>query len=102
MSYFLATLNSWLIVLVLSMSVPPAAHASLWDKIKDTIKQEVEEVADEAMQAPDPALKSKDIAMVQHQLNTLGYDAGTADGKFGSKTEKAIKHFQLDNDMAIN
>jgi len=34
---------------------------------------------------------------LQIALNSLGYNCGTPDGIFGSKTEKAVEAFQRDN-----
>ena len=39
--------------------------------------------------SPDPTVKA-----IQERLNTLGYDAGPADGLFGGKTRAAILAFQ--------
>jgi peptidoglycan hydrolase-like protein with peptidoglycan-binding domain len=43
--------------------------------------------------------ESDDVATVQRQLNSLGYDAGEVDGKFGRKTERAVRSYQDDNDL---
>ena len=40
------------------------------------------------------------IRNVQQALNTLGYTAGTADGKMGAKTRTAISAYQRDNGLA--
>ena len=34
------------------------------------------------------------VARIQEALNRLGYDAGSADGVAGSRTERAIEAFQ--------
>lgn len=39
------------------------------------------------------------IKKVQKRLNKLGYNCGKADGVMGSKTKKALKKFQKDNDL---
>ena len=36
------------------------------------------------------------VARIQQALNRLGYDAGSADGVAGSRTERAIKTFQAE------
>lgn len=36
----------------------------------------------------------KVVKPLQKYLNTLGYDCGTVDGEFGSKTDSAVKSFQ--------
>ena len=33
------------------------------------------------------------VLRLQQALNQLGYAAGTADGKFGAATEKAVRNF---------
>lgn len=45
---------------------------------------------------------SKVIKKVQMALNDLGYDCGKADGVLGSKTKKAIKTFQKDNNLTVD
>lgn len=37
------------------------------------------------------------VKPVQTYLNALGYDSGTPDGEFGSKTRAAVKSYQKDN-----
>ena len=44
------------------------------------------------------ALRSA-IVRVQVELKSAGYAPGTADGKFGAKTQKALKSYQKDNDL---
>lgn len=39
-------------------------------------------------------MKGEDVRHLQLALNTLGYDAGTADGVFGTKTQDAVRAFQ--------
>jgi len=41
--------------------------------------------------------QGSDVKELQTRLNYFGYDCGTADGIFGSKTERAVKVFQTDN-----
>jgi len=43
--------------------------------------------------SPRPAVQTGD-ADIQNALNALGYEAGSADGKFGPKTRAAIERFQ--------
>jgi hypothetical protein len=40
--------------------------------------------------------RGQTVVDLQNQLNALGYDCGTADGIFGTKTEKAVKALQKD------
>ena len=42
---------------------------------------------------PDPAT-ARQIAHAQSKLAALGYDPGPADGRFGSRTEAAVRKFQ--------
>lgn len=42
------------------------------------------------------------VKTLQKNLNTLGYDAGTADGVFGAKTETAVKAFQRDHGLTVD
>lgn len=45
----------------------------------------------------------KDLVLkTQSALNKLGYAAGEPDGVLGKQTVKAIKHFQVDSDMAVD
>lgn len=45
----------------------------------------------------------KDLVLkIQSALNQLGYSAGTPDGVLGKQTIKAIKHFQVDSDLAVD
>jgi len=39
------------------------------------------------------------VTVLQDFLNAAGYDAGAVDGKFGKKTEAALKAFQRDNGL---
>lgn len=41
------------------------------------------------------------IKKVQKKLNKYGYDCGDPDGIAGSKTKKAIKKYQRDNDLTV-
>lgn len=42
------------------------------------------------------------ILKIQTALNQLGYPAGKADGVLGKQTIKAIQHFQVDNEIAVD
>lgn len=39
------------------------------------------------------------IKQVQKKLNRSGYNCGTADGVMGTKTKRAVKRFQRDNNL---
>ena len=42
------------------------------------------------------------VLAIQRRLNELGYNAGTPDGLYGSKTRAAIQAFQRDNGLAVD
>ncbi|OZY85709.1 hypothetical protein CBP51_01250 [Cellvibrio mixtus] len=42
------------------------------------------------------------VLKTQTALNQLGYLAGEPDGVLGAQTIKAIKHFQVDNEMTVD
>lgn len=44
-------------------------------------------------------LQKADIEQAQNALNALGYDAGPVDGVLGSATRRALREFQLANNM---
>lgn len=46
--------------------------------------------------------KGDDVKKLQKQLITLGYLTGTADGKFGPQTEKAVTNFQKINGLTAD
>lgn len=41
----------------------------------------------------------QDVTQIQERLNALGYDAGAADGDFGSRTAAAVMAFQRDRGL---
>lgn len=43
-----------------------------------------------------------DVKLLQDQLISKGYDCGNIDGDFGNKTYVAVKHFQADNNIAVD
>ena len=43
--------------------------------------------------------RSDDVAYLQGLLNDAGYDAGSADGIFGARTDSAARAFQADNGL---
>ena len=42
------------------------------------------------------------VKQIQQKLKELGYDVGTPDGVFGSKTQSAVKAFQRDNGLTAD
>lgn len=43
-----------------------------------------------------------DVKLLQDQLIKKGYDPGKVDGDFGNLTYQAVKHFQNDNNIAVD
>ena len=43
---------------------------------------------------PGHLQRGEDVASLQERLNTLGFAAGRADGRFGPQTERAVRGFQ--------
>jgi len=48
-----------------------------------------------------PPLSAVAIREAQRQLAAVGYDPGRIDGVLGKRTRTAIKHFQVDEDVAV-
>ncbi len=46
--------------------------------------------------------KGDAVKTLQESLNKLGYSCGSADGKFGTATEKAVKLFQADHGLTVD
>jgi peptidoglycan hydrolase-like protein with peptidoglycan-binding domain len=46
-----------------------------------------------------PGSKGKQVAALQTKLNSLGFDAGKADGKFGPRTKAAVIAFQKSHNL---
>ncbi len=49
-----------------------------------------------------PMLRGDDVAGLQHQLGSLGFDAGRVDGIFGPDTERALKDFQRNSALTTD
>ena len=49
-----------------------------------------------------PMLKGDDVRELQRRLNANGCDCGTIDGKFGSKTKKAVKEYQKKKGLVVD
>ena len=45
------------------------------------------------------SVRRNTIKRVQKKLNRCGYNCGTADGVMGTKTKRALKQFQRDNNL---
>lgn len=50
----------------------------------------------------DTSTRHSQIMLLQTELNGLGYDCGTPDGKYGSKTTAGVRQFQQVNDLAVD
>ncbi|MBD5639420.1 peptidoglycan-binding protein [Clostridium botulinum] len=46
--------------------------------------------------------RGSDVKKIQAVLQKIGYDVGPIDGIFGSKTEEAVKRFQLNNRLVVD
>jgi N-acetylmuramoyl-L-alanine amidase len=46
--------------------------------------------------------RGPEVQELQSKLSQLGYSVGTADGKFGPKTEAAIRSFQKDHGLKVD
>ncbi len=46
------------------------------------------------LHTPGKLMRGEDVVTLQERLNTLGFDAGRVDGRFGSDTERAVRGFQ--------
>ncbi|MCP4404461.1 MAG: transporter substrate-binding domain-containing protein [bacterium] len=69
-------------------------------KAKLPQKARVEEKISDPVTAPK-ALSQALILSMQERLTKLGYTPGPADGKWGKKTETALKQFQQDQGLAV-
>lgn len=76
----------------------PVAQAVVAAAPQPTTKVSATAAAKQAAPAFTRTLKKgctgSDVKALQQRLNALGYNAGAADGIFGSGTEKAVKAFQ--------
>ena len=52
--------------------------------------------------ATDIRADHKRIERIQRQLNSLGYDAGPADGNFGPRTRAAIRAFEAREKLPVS
>ncbi|TGE33967.1 spore cortex-lytic enzyme [Desulfosporosinus sp. Sb-LF] len=73
-----------IIGLILSIALSGIAYAALGDRLLGR------------------GSKGPEVKELQTKLTQLGYGVGTADGKFGSKTEAAIRKFQKDHGLRVD
>lgn len=50
----------------------------------------------------DISTRHSQVMLLQTKLNDLGYDCGTPDGKYGSKTAAGVRRFQQANELAVD
>ena len=53
----------------------------------------------QCIEESDENLTRNQVAMIQFKLNSLGYQAGTQDGTYGSLTIKALNKFEIDSKL---
>lgn len=55
------------------------------------------------LQLKNPMMSGNDVKLLQNRLLDLGYNVvGVADGKFGPKTDTAVRTFQTDNSLVVD
>ncbi len=67
--------------------------------IDDTWKPEEVEIVRPTL---SKGASGDDVTLLQNLLSNAGYDCGTADGKFGAKTQAAVKSFQFANGLTAD
>ena len=73
------------------------AGASLPALAETLPEKPAEAIPDNLPRLTAPGPYDNMIKQVQEKLNGLGFDAGTANGDFGEKTQAALAQFQLAN-----
>ena len=68
-----------------------------WDILFDTISGG--NSYSRILKVTSPLMYGEDIKAVQNKLNSLGYNAGTADGYYGNGTRTAVIKFQTDRGL---
>ena len=56
-------------------------------------------LGDRSLYLRNPPLRGDDVEGLQNRLNALGFDAGRADGIFGTNTDGAVRAFQREYDV---
>ena len=59
-----------------------------------TEPEKVYALGERTLKHTSPDMRGEDVKELQNRLNALGFDCGTADGIFGSKTEHGVIAFQ--------
>ena len=57
-------------------------------------------LGDRILYTKSPPMRGDDVAQLQRQMNTLGFDAGKEDGIFGPNTDRAVRAFQKEYGVA--
>ncbi|OLN33969.1 spore cortex-lytic enzyme [Desulfosporosinus metallidurans] len=73
-----------IIGLILSIALSGIAYAALGDRLLGR------------------GSKGPEVKELQSKLAQLGYGVGTVDGKFGAKTESAVRNFQKDHGLRVD
>ena len=58
------------------------------------------QLGDRILYMKSPPMRGDDIAQLQRQMNTLGFDSGKEDGIFGPNTDRAVRAFQKEYGVA--
>jgi N-acetylmuramoyl-L-alanine amidase len=53
------------------------------------------QLGDRTLYLRSPLHRGDDVRALQRKLNALGFDAGKEDGLFGSRTDRAVREFQM-------
>lgn len=90
-------LKSGVIGLIAAAGTIFALSAFAQDAGQQNGMQQQDQMMDQ--QGEPSAMSPETIKQVQQALNNKGYDAGAADGNWGTKTENAVKDFQESQGM---
>lgn len=75
-------------------------HWDEWGELKDVDYTNSQETI--IMQTLKKGSSGEAVKALQIDLNEMGYDCGTADGVFGSRTAAAVKQFQADHELTAD
>ncbi len=77
-----------------------ASGLSHWDEVAEL--RDVSYDGEAVLMTLRRGCKGEEVKDLQERLILLGYDVGTADGIFGTKTEKAVKAYQQDHGLSAD
>jgi len=60
------------------------------------------QLGDRLLYLRQPMLRGDDVAQLQRQVGSLGFDAGRVDGIFGPDTETALREFQRNTGLPVD